>query len=404
MAAGVRAQEREGARNRILQGDALEVLRTLPDERFHCVVTSPPYWGLRDYGVARQIGLESTLEAYVAKLVEVFREVRRVLRRDGTLWLNLGDSYFNRQNSNRNGAGSSLGGKVRGGGEYRTQKRTSGLLKTKDICGMPWRVAFALQADGWYLRSDIIWSKPNPMPESVADRPTKSHEYLFLMSRSARYFYDADAVKESTTGNAHARGDGVNPKAASVETRSRFRPRQNASFSAAVSRLVNRRHLRSVWHIPTQPFPDAHFATFPERLVEPCIRAGTSEKGCCSECGAPWCRVVANPRVPDRLRNRGSGSKMDYHARQVGSGQRLQDWRNTNPSRTLGWRPSCKCESREPIPCTVLDPFIGSGTTAVVAKKLGRAFIGFELNPEYVKMARQRLRQQASSGGQSAAA
>ena len=214
------------------------MLRTLLDESIHCVVTSPPYWGLRDYGVAGQIGLESTLETYVVKLVDVFCEVRRVLRRDGTLWLNLGDSYFNRQNSNRNGAGSSLGGKVRGGGKYRTQKRTSGLLKTKDICGMPWRVAFALQADGWYLRSDIIWSKPNPMPESVADRPTKSHEYLFLMSRSARYFYDADAVKESTTGNAHARGNGVNPKAASVETRSRHRPRQNASFSAAVSRLV----------------------------------------------------------------------------------------------------------------------------------------------------------------------
>ena len=395
-------REREEHRwfeNRILVGDALEQLKKLPAGLAATCITSPPYWGLRDYGVDGQIGLEPTLEAYVARIVAVFQEVRRVLRNDGTLWLNLGDGYFNRQNHNRNGAGSSLGGKVRGGGVFRTQKRTSETLKPKDLCGLPWRIALALQADGWYLRSDIIWSKPNPMPESVMDRPTKSHEYLFLLSKSHRYFYDAEAVKEQVAGTAHARGSGVNPKAALIGRHAAMgRPRQNADFSAAVSGLVERRNLRSVWHIQPQPYRHNHFAAFPERLVEPCIRAGTSEIGCCPVCGGPWRRIVdkAYAGVTDRSLSerygRGYGASRLDHRGKAPSGMRVA-------SHTRGWRPSCRCTSRRRMPCLVLDPFCGSGTSLVVAKRLGRQFLGIELNPRYVVLARRRIAAVPIPGG-----
>jgi DNA modification methylase len=252
-------------------GDCLEILPLLPAESVNCCVTSPPYWGLRDYGTDGQLGLESTPEAYVTKMVAVFREVRRVLRDDGTVWLNLGDSY--------NGSGG-----VGGNGKQHTNQGSvdrpdnragwSG-LKPKDLVGIPWRVAFALQADGWYLRQDIIWHKPNPMPESVTDRCTKAHEYIFLLSKSSKYFYDADAIKEPVSGTAHARGHGVHPK--STEPGSGIK--QNSSFSAAVKGLVDERNKRSVWTVGTKPYPGAHFATFPPELIAPCIMAGCPEGG-----------------------------------------------------------------------------------------------------------------------------
>lgn len=480
----------------ILEGDVIEVLKTLHPQQFNTVVTSPPYWGLRDYGTAtwkggdadcdhknhrdgagradgvvddrgqrsrdgvgsmggdckrcgatridQQIGLERTPAEYLDRMVGVFREVWRVLRDDGTLWLNMGDCYA---------TGAGAVGKCPGGGErgarwagdvdrlrdakrgYRGERLDNGRgdqaaelrkktradrdgthagkhtamsamgpmtqpnrmplpgLKPKDLVGMPWRLALALQADGWYLRSDIIWHKPNPMPESVTDRPTKSHEYIFLLTKSERYYYDAEAIKEDVTGGAHARGDGVNPKAAAhnnsrtqrslpshksnpTEKVNGIRPRykmpdgwdtgpgghgsfhrkgrekgrspkdngreeqglkvsdrfgrgsgwrnkQNESFSGSVNELVDSRNKRSVWTVATQAFPEAHFATFPEELIQPCILAGC------------------------------------------------------------------------PVGGTVLDPFSGSGTTGVVALRYHRDFLGIELNPEYAKMARRRITQDA---------
>jgi DNA modification methylase len=253
---------------RVMLGDVREQLRLLPDASVHCVVTSPPYFGLRDYGMAGQIGLEQTPGAFVEVMIDVFREVRRVLRDDGTLWLNLGDSY-----ANDGKWGGSTGGKhasaLHGDSGIGRRKLSTG-LKPKDLIGIPWRVAFALQADGWYLRQDIIWSKPNPMPESVTDRCTKAHEYLFLLSKSARYHYDADAIKEA------AIHEGRVVKASGSEAKNG----QKGDFGATAAgftmhdTLVTDRNRRSVWTVSTQPFSEAHFATFPPALIEPCIKAG----------------------------------------------------------------------------------------------------------------------------------
>jgi len=253
----------------IICGDALTELKGLPSGCVHCCVTSPPYWGLRDYGVEGQLGLERTPEEYVAKLVDVFREVRRVLRDDGTLWLNLGDSYGTV--GNRNGLGSSTlqGSKSYGRGadaEKPTREQSTG-LKPKDLVGIPWRVAFALQADGWYLRSDIIWAKPNPMPESVTDRPTKAHEYIFLLAKSERYWYDAEAIAEQSVYPDDDR------KARSANGQKRM-PTEIIAGIRPGSQTYPTRNRRSVWTVATKPFKGAHFATFPPDLIRPCILAG----------------------------------------------------------------------------------------------------------------------------------
>lgn len=251
----------------ILHGDALEMLKTLETESVQCCVTSPPYWGLRDYGVNGQIGLEKTPEEYVDKLVEVFREVKRVLRDDGVLWLNLGDSYWNSNGFARADAKWQRDGRNNAPANDRVLPPHD-ILKVKDLVGIPWRVAFALQTDGWYLRSDIIWAKPNPMPESVTDRPTKSHEYIFLLSKSARYYYDAEAVKEESVapGSVHVskkNGQKMNQMDGIV-------PQHDIASS-----LV--RNVRSVWNLTTKPFKGAHFATFPPEIPERCIKAGSRE-------------------------------------------------------------------------------------------------------------------------------
>lgn len=321
--------------NGILNGDSLTILKTLESESVDCVITSPPYWGLRDYGVEGQLGLEKTPEEYVAKLVEVFREVRRVLKKEGTCWLNLGDSYAG-SGRGRDADGTWNHGK--GGSKQETnigstvgrivnEKSLSKNLieqgatgnawvkppqgyKPKDLIGIPWRVAFALQADGWWLRQDIIWHKPNPMPESVTDRCTKAHEYIFLLSKSAKYYYDQKAIKEPCkdmwgkrdrqNGKYHNKGSGLSPHTG-LEKEYLF---------------TNK---RSVWAVNTQPTPEAHFATFPEKLIEPMILAGCPEGG------------------------------------------------------------------------VVLDPFFGSGTTGKVAVRHRREYLGIELNPQYVDMAKKRV-------------
>ena len=367
----------------LLQGDVLDRLAEIETGTVQCCVTSPPYWGLRDYGVDGQIGLEETPNEYVTKMVQVFREVKRVLRDDGTLWLNLGDSYT------AHGTGGNtykttddkrkeMGEKLFGGGIKRTMPDG---LKPKDLCGIPWRVAFALQADGWYLRSDIIWAKPNPMPESVTDRPTKAHEYIFLLSKSARYFYDAEAVKEeSTTGDP--RRPYTSKGAKEMDGRKKWHSgekRNPANF--------NTRNRRSVWTVATQPYPEAHFATFPPKLIEPCILAGASPKSC-EICGAPWERVIEKTNNPD-LSHKGSRFDSGKTAGRDGGDRTQKGIRYLNQA--AGWRPTCTCENEGKGRCIVLDPFAGSGTTLWVAERFGRDSIGIEISPEYCELIRKRM-------------
>jgi len=321
---------------RIWHGDVIECLREMPDGIAQTCVTSPPYWGLRDYGADGQIGLEATPDEYVDRIVEVFREVRRVLRDDGTLWLNLGDSYAADRGGTYQPAetlAGGIGGKMpdgvktnrgRGSGYQPSRAASRFGLKHKDLVGIPWRVAFALQADGWYLRSDIIWHKPNPMPESVTDRPTKSHEYVFLLAKSARYYYDAEAIRES--GKDWSKGG---PSIGIAETH-HYGPNnggngglKNLASRYKVGEESSSRNARSVWTITTKPYAEAHFATFPTDLPERCIKAGSREGD------------------------------------------------------------------------TILDPFMGSGTTAWVARHLGRQSVGCELNADYLQIAARRLSQQS---------
>jgi DNA modification methylase len=305
----------------IYTGDCRDVLAELPDESAHCVVTSPPYWGLRDYGVDGQLGLESTPEEYVATMTAVFEECRRVLRSDGTLWLNMGDGYSASPGQRK--TTDIVGAKqLTNAGSNSVGSRSVSSLKPKDLIGMPWRLAFALQAAGWYLRSDIIWAKPNPMPESVTDRPTKAHEYLFLLAKSQRYYYDAEAIREPQSEMTLERLKGYKSGTYDGWAYGKAKDERGVAPSPGAHRIEeNGRNRRSVWTVPTAPYPKAHFATFPPKLIESCILAGCPEGG------------------------------------------------------------------------VVLDPFLGSGTTAQVAKYNGRRCIGIELNEEYVKLALKRLPQ-----------
>jgi len=377
--------------NKIYQGDCLEVMKTFPDELVQCVVTSPPYWGLRDYGVNGQLGLEKTPGLYVEKLVEIFREVRRVLRKDGTVWLNLGDSYTSdglKRMSVKLGSGIQANQRAKNN-DYEKVTASRGAryyrninLKQKDIIGIPWHVAFALQADGWWLRSPIIWSKPNPMPESVTDRPTNSHEYIFLLTKNRFYYYDQDAIREDYKMNRWGGKYKTNEDSVKIKP---------GDYRAGGQGQLNRmnydcyshegRNIRSVWEIPTEPFPGAHFATYPRKLVSQCLKAGTSEYGACAECEGPWERVV---EVENITRTRKTGKGQDTEIGRKG--------RAGEPNRkTTGWQPTCNCDTKEIKPCVVLDPFIGSGTTAEVAQRMIRRWIGIELSDEYIKIAEKRL-------------
>jgi DNA modification methylase len=375
---------------RILQGDCLSVLQTLPAGSVQCVVTSPPYFGLRDYGVSGQVGLEATPAEYVAKLVAIFREVRRVLRDDGCVWLNLGDSYASSPASGGETTRTNTGG---------THQRTPDLgwrrppgLKPKDLIGIPWSVAFALRDDGWWLRSDIIWAKPNPMPESVTDRPTKAHEYVFLLTKADRYFYDSEAIAEPHAEVSLARAKrnrfggkytGADPaEHGSLKMGNNYGPDGDPDKVCSPAG----RNARSVWTITTKPYPDAHFATFPPELPERCILAGTSQRGCCGECGAPWERVVERTAMEVR-----PGPSRDVRNENGRLRTQVNGTMTQAPtSTTTGWRSTCEHDT-EPLPCVVLDPFCGSGTTGAVAVGNGRRFIGIELNPDYIEMARQRI-------------
>lgn len=476
-------------------GDARNI--PLPDDSVQCIVTSPPYWGLRKYageqelvwsngaqsvGIVRcnngdhlwndetleiqesvgnwqqaengtglrsgvpqtrfrgdlrkanekrpasiirstctlcgawrgAFGLEPTIEMYVAHTLEILRESRRVLRPDGVLFWNLGDSYSalkgysgdlkpsDLQSSNR--------GSLRGKDSFLPQRNPQANLKPKDLCLIPHRVALAAQADGWWVRSMIVWTKPNPMPESVTDRPTDAYEHIIMLTKSERYFWDADAVRETTTGGTHSRGNGDGgPKA---QARGSYE-----NWTDGTRAVLTTRNMRNVWTFATQPYPEAHFATLPEELPRRCIRAATSERGACAQCGAPWQRVTqrhvhfeggsgaaAEKRIPSGWHQSGSGRWRPEHVEQFRhDGEKNKDMPEAQSgnydirmgpvvdSQTIGWTPTCTCPGQRgrTVPCVVLDPFTGSGTTGKVAMELGRRFVGMDL--AYHELSRERI-------------
>lgn len=410
----------------------IESLRRLEENSVHCMVTSPPYWGLRDYGGTPQVwggdpdcdhewddeqsctkcgawngqlGLEPTPQMYTQHLVEIFREIRRILREDGTCWLNLGDSYA-AGGSGGQSSSSTLKGNGHGGEKpLSRQLQTLGKgiqrsappgLKPKDLVGIPWRAAFALQDDGWYLRSEIIWQKPNCLPESVRDRVTRSHEHIFMLTKSARYFYDHDAIKEPLTMTPQRR---LTPRSGMRHEAMRHDKKYDHKISDEPHQQgpANGRNKRSVWTVTPKPYKGAHFAVFPPELITPCILAGTSEKGCCPMCGAPWTRIVERPAKPVVREevlpsSRDGGRTVEQGMERSGMSHfKYNEWLKENPPVTTGWEPTCGCPAHEPVPCKVLDPFSGSGTTGQVALDHGRDYIGLDLNAEYRELAVARL-------------
>ena len=363
----------------VVVGDARAI--PLPSASVQCVVTSPPYYGLRDYGVEGQIGSEDSLAAFLATMVGVMREVGRVLRDDGTCFLNLGDSFAG-AGYTRHHAQTALGAASRvpeGLGATKHRYVTGFRPKCKML--VPHRLAIALCDDGWIVRQDIVWAKPNPMPESTKDRPTTAHEFVFLLAKQPRYYYDAEAVREPLTTALHA-----------PQNRKLDSSRNDCSRLGAVWGSEAGRNKRSVWHIPSHPFPDAHFATFPPALVQPCILAGTPQKAC-PTCGAGWVRQVTAS----------GGTQGDWNAGRADTAVQGNATKTANPGthyhtyrREVGGLLSdCDCPDNDGSgKALVLDPFAGSGTTGVVAKQMGREFFGVELNPEYAAMANARIREQ----------
>ena len=372
---------------RILIGPALDRLAELPDESVHTCITSPPYWGLRAYrGDAGMIGLEPTFDEHLENLVAVFREVRRVLRSDGTLWLNYGDAYAHSGGGGNGATGgldkSTLAAPMAPVGTTPQRANLPAGFKPKDLMMMPARVAMALQADGWWLRSEIVWHKPNPMPESCTDRPTSAHEKVFLLSKSARYFYDAEAVRVAAIRAGETAGG-----------RRSFEGQPNP-VSGEVPSAAN---LRNVWTIATHAYSGAHFATFPPALVEPCIKAGTSAKGACGECGAPWVRETSKTVEHTSGSGRSGRQPKGKHegSEQAESGTYDIRMGPVVHTATTGWSPSCECDAGEPVPAVVLDIFAGSGTVGLVADRLQRDAILIEINAEYAEMARARIADEA---------
>lgn len=445
---------------RIEQGHVLEVLRAMEPESVQVCVTSPPYWGLRAYKTESQIwggdhdcahewgpacnvgawhdgneyhdcrlcgawrgelGSEPTIECYVEHIVAVFREVRRVLRNDGTCWLNIGDSYAGsgKGPTGHNGLGdqeerqgfTGVSGKSTlkfGGKSYKdyTEEERAHLqasqpvfgggksspgMKAKDLCLIPERLALALQADGWWVRSRIAWCKRAPMPESVTDRPTSAWEHIWLLSKSARYYYDADAVREDAIegtdigllrGRSFDSPEFVSAHAPSIQKRIEFGVDSRTAGTGT-------RNMWNYWTLSPEPWPQAHFATFPTEIPRRAILAGSSERGCCPQCGTPWKRVVERIGVGrSEIGEKTEAKRADGLVTQF---TRAPGGAPSPEITTLGWEPGCKCNAGEPVPCVVLDPFAGSGTTVMVALRHNRRAVGIELNPEYVRMARGRI-------------
>lgn len=478
----------------ILQGHCLNELKLLPASSVQSVITSPPYFGLRQYGTNPQIwggeescehlfedltyvrrssdtksgqiqkgspasldrdnpinygfcrkcpawrgelGLEPSPLLFVEHLVSVFREVWRVLRDDGTLWVNLGDSYAN---DSKWGGNSHSKNYTSSKGRIPRQKQQTG-LKPKELIGIPWRFAFAMQEDGWYLRQDIIWSKRNPMPESVQDRCTKSHEYIFLFTKKSRYFFDIEAIKEICSEKTNLRvskralenkrrprpgidksgnqGNGgipaVSPKALQGDLQTTVK--YNSSFDQSVILPVALRNKRSVWETSTEGIRDAHFATFPRKLIESCVLAGTSEFGACARCGAPFERITEKVTDWNDRKNNGAGAGnngfSENYQNAVHGANNTHHQLGTLITVHKGWQPTCQCFGKFKIeklngrktkifvqempfeikPCVVMDIFHGSGTTGLTALAYRRDYIGIELNPDYIRISEKRLKE-----------
>lgn len=353
-------------------GDVRECLRRLPARSVHCAVTSPPYWGLRSYldkdhsDKSYEIGSEPSPDCgtsgqaqcgtcYVCAMVGVFRDVYRVLRDDGTLFLNLGDTYASGGKSDsRDDWDSAIVGTDNAYGRKRTMNcgdfNVKSGVSSGNLVGIPWRVALALQADGWVLRQDIIWAKPSPMPESVTNRCTKSHEYMFMFTKGMRYYYDAVAIEEPTV--------------------------------VSTSPTKNK---RDVWTVAAKSYHGAHFATYPPLLITPCILAGTSECGCCASCSTPYERITTVDRAESRVSGGGNGfGSRDPSAPEAGA-QQTANWAEPVGKRTVGWRKVCGCQTDDVVPAVVLDPFVGSGTTVATSVQLGRVGIGIDLSEAYLQ-------------------
>lgn len=362
-------------------GDCRDILKTIPDKSVHCVVTSPPYFNLRSYlpddsqDKNKELGIEQTPEEYVNNLVEVFREIKRVLRDDGTAWLNLASSYAG------GGRGFGYGGKSdtnRGTKDMPRSVVPKG-LKPKDLIPIPWLVALELQKDGWWLRQDLIWEKPNCLPEAVTDRCVKSHEYILLLSKSRKYYFDHIAIQEHAAydgrketlmkGSAKYESQDDNPAAGKKHERWQYD--ENGTPM---------RNKRSVWQVNTKGYSGCHFATFPVSLITPCILAGTSEKGVCSSCGSPYKRVIEKTGEFQRRWSTNNAEDSPYN--------KQDSYQNIYS--TVEWKPSCSCNAPS-IPATVLDPFGGSGTVGEVCKSLGRNSILIELNPDYKPLIEKRI-------------
>ena len=428
-------------RIKILQGNCLDRLKDLEDQSINTCITSPPYWGLRDYGTTEweggdencdhveprqirgknsekqstnnhgeggsawkicqkcgavrkdsQLGLEETPEEFVENLVEVFREVKRVLKDSGTVWLNLGDSYASSGEVGKKD-------KQKYGGISKVEHLHSGGVKglpPKNLVGIPWRVAFALQQDGWYLRQDIIWHKPNPMPESVQDRCTKSHEYIFLLSKSPKYYFDNEAIKEDAVSDKDL-GILRSRKQAELNHPSIIKRQEIGIDSTNAG--DGKKNKRSVWTVTTKPFKEAHFATFPVDLIEPCVLAGCPEK-VCVECDTPYERKMEVIEVEPKKHTNISDNRKEFDSLMGGGGTSFKGHSVhfkkdgtpvVTPKKDLGFKKECQCQTNETKAGTVLDPFGGSGTTAEVANKHNRNAVLIELNEEYIEMMKARL-------------
>lgn len=427
---------------------SLDGIKLIPSNVIDCGVTSPPYWGLRDYGVEGSmwpevryrlfsaeiiipemecaLGLESSPEAFIGHLILIFRELYRVMKPTATLWLNIGDSYCST-------APGSMGDSLHIEGLSQDKKdarknlrnETPAGMKPKDLVGIPWMLAFALRADGWWLRQDIIWSKKNCMPESVTDRCTKSHEYIFLLSKSQQYYYDAEAIKVPAVTSENRPAGVVRNRLYDYDSKENNNPQaymkpekntgggkkhKNMGYDGQQTNTFHRTrkengqewsnesgkaNKRSVWNVATTPYAEAHFATFPPELIVDCIKAGSSEHGCCEKCGKPWERMVESTKFFQSGSGKSGKDILGKNGMKLQGGGTTGDVRKgpiTN-SQTTGWQATCECGVGV-VPAIVLDPFMGAGTTALVARKLSRDFVGFELNSKYHIMSENRLKKE----------
>lgn len=442
---------------RIYQGDCRS-MSELEDESIQCVITSPPYWGLRKYSGEQDLiwgdnhcehrwedlipprgsinwasfndyhkegqvmgggkrntigdsqtaghgnfcslcgawkgafGLEPTPEMYVQHTIEILREIRRVLRKDGVVFWNIGDSYASSPPGNKpntTALSSGLPNSIANQEMRRSaqaHKRDYGNLKPKDLCLIPFRIAIAAQEDGWWVRSVIIWAKPNPMPESVTDRPTESHEYILLLTKSKNYYWDADAVREPHLPATIERYKYGYKESERDKLGHSHHGKGYQRNGGSPIELNAGRNLRTVWEFPTQPYPEAHFAVFPEKLPELCIKAATPEVGCCSKCGKPW------ERIRENIGKVKQGWEVQTKIPPESGGHTGLKTKMINQYETLGWQPSCNCNA-DKVPSVVLDNFMGTGTTLWVAKKLGRRAVGYDISEEYCRLALERNRQ-----------